>query len=130
MSSGHLLRSAGLVLAYAAVGFCGLVITGALTGTAASGGALLFARAVIVAAGLAGVTVFAARRRGLGVLVLLAALGYAACPAAWVGRALLAQAVWSPGPVAILADLVLWLAVVAGAAAAAWRHADTQTLRH
>jgi hypothetical protein len=45
-----------------------------------------------------------------------AVLSYALFPPAWVGRALLAQAVVDPGVLSAVLDAVLWVAVVALAA--------------
>ncbi|CAI9415455.1 hypothetical protein [Nocardioides sp. T2.26MG-1] len=59
----------------------------------------------------------------LGRVAVTAALAYAISPAAWAGRALVAQLFLDPGIATVILDLVLWVAVVV----AAGQSADTRT---
>ncbi|QAY64387.1 hypothetical protein ET495_15530 [Xylanimonas allomyrinae] len=115
MTVRQVVRSAGVVLAYAAMGLACLVLVGVLADRGAALTALLAARAVLVTAGLVAIGVVTARGRGTGAHTLLAVLGYAACPAAWVGRAFLSQLWFAPGPATVALDAVAWLAVVLAA---------------
>lgn len=58
----------------------------------------------------------------LGRVAVAGLVAYAISPAAWAGRALIAQLFWDPGVATVVLDLVLWMAVVV----AAGHSADTR----
>jgi hypothetical protein len=57
-------------------------------------------------------------------VALAAVLGFAVFPATWAGRSLLGQLMVDPGPLSVLIDLVVWVAVVVGASRTVELQAD------